>query len=181
MDIRFVSSNSYKIAETVEIMKGSSINIIPFQAKIEELQTLDVEMLVKDKLLKAFQRIGRPLFVEHTGLYIKYLNDFPGGLTQIFWDSLLADKFAELVGHMPDKSVIAKTIVGYCDGHKIYYFKGEVNGIISNTPKGNRSFQWDCVFIPDTHNETFAEMGGKKNDISMRKQALENFKLFLTK
>lgn len=139
MEIRFVSRNQFKIDETKEIMLGSGIDIIPFNRKIEELQTLDVKSLVKDKLMKAFSLIGRPLFVEHTGLYIKYLNGFPAGLTQIFWDSLEADKFSELVGNLPDTTVLAKTIIGYCDGKQIYYFEGEVNGNIVNIPKGSRS------------------------------------------
>lgn len=179
MEIRFVSGNQFKIDETKEIMSGSGINIIPFNRKIEELQTLDVNKLVKDKLMKAFSLIGRPLFVEHTGLYIKYLNEFPAGLTQIFWDSLDADKFSELIGNLPDTTVIAKTIIGYCDGKQIFYFEGEVSGSIVKAPRGSRDFQWDCVFLPEGQSMTFAEMGSAKNDISMRKQALEKFKNFL--
>lgn len=181
MEIRFVSGNQFKIDETIEIMKGSNISIVPFNIKIEELQTLDVKRLVKDKLMKAFSMIGRPLFVEHTGLYVKYLNDFPAGLTQIFWDSLEADKFAELIGKLPDSTVVAKTIIGYCDGKQIYYFEGEINGAIVDIPKGNRNFQWDCVFLPEGEKMTFAEMGSAKNNISMRKKALEQMKKFLSK
>lgn len=100
-------------------------------------------------------------------------------MTQIFWDSFKADKFAELIGSLPDTTVLAKTIIGYCDGKQIYYFEGEVSGNIVNTPKGSRDFQWDCVFLPSGESQTFAEMGSAKNDISMRKQALENLKKFL--
>lgn len=181
MEIRFVSGNQFKIDETIEIMKGSKIDIIPFTMKIEELQTLDVKKLVKDKLMKAFSIIGRPLFVEHTGLYVKNLNDFPAGLTQIFWDSLEADKFAELIGNLPDPTTVAKTIIGYCDGKKIYYYEGEISGIIVGTPKGSREFQWDCVFMPNGDSRTFAEMGAEKNNISMRKKALEEMKKSLSK
>lgn len=70
MEIRFVSSNKYKIAEVEAILGPVGIKVVPAHIKIEELQTDDVEKLVKDKLIKAFQKIGRPLFVEHTGLYI---------------------------------------------------------------------------------------------------------------
>ena len=65
-------------------------------SKVEELQTEDSKRLVKDKAIKAFKQVGRPLFVEHTGLYIDYMNGLPGGLTQIFWDNLQADKFCEI-------------------------------------------------------------------------------------
>ncbi|HHF8283696.1 TPA: non-canonical purine NTP pyrophosphatase, partial [Klebsiella pneumoniae] len=40
-------------------------------------------------------------------------------------------------------------------------------------------FQWDCIFIPDGESETFAEMGDRKNEISMRKKAFDKFKEYL--
>jgi Xanthosine triphosphate pyrophosphatase len=121
------------------------------------------------------------VFVEHTGLYINSLNEFPGGLTQIFWDKLQADKFSELLGRGHDTNVVAKTIIGYCDSRKIYLFEGAIKGTISKEPKGNRDFQWDCIFIPDGFTETFAEMGDKKNEISMRRIAFDQFKAFLSR
>ncbi len=181
MQIRFITSNQYKVDEVAAILKETGVKIVPCKIKIEELQTTDVQGLVRDKLLKAFKKIGKPAIVEHTGLYIESLKGFPGGLTQIFWDTLEAEKFCELLGSGPDTKVTAKTVVGYCDGAKIHFFEGAIEGRIAPTPKGPRGFQWDCVFIPDGYPETFAEMGDKKNDISMRKKALDAFATFLEK
>ena len=61
----------------------------------------------------------------------------------------------------------------------MYFFEGEIKGSISSVPKGSRDFQWDCIFIPEGEIETFAEMGDKKNTISMRKIAFDKFKIFL--
>lgn len=179
MEVRFISGNGYKIQEAKEILEAGGINVVPVNIKIEELQTRDTTKLVRDKVLKAFTSIGRPLFVEHTGLYLNYLKGFPGGLTQIFWDTLQADLFTELLNENKDTSVIAKTVIGYCDGKQIYMFEGEVQGNISTEPRGNRDFQWDCVFIPDGYDQTFAELGKIKNNISMRRRALDSFKTFL--
>ena len=96
MKIRFMSSNKHKIAEVQRILAPVGVDIIAVSQKIQELQTEDVYALVKDKLIKAFGAIGRPLFVEHTGLYLSGLNGLPAGLTQIFWDQLEADRFASL-------------------------------------------------------------------------------------
>lgn len=179
MEIRLVTKNPSKIDEIIEILKGSKIIIKPFDMHIEELQTLDVKKLVKDKLLKAFSKIGKPLIVEHTGLYLNYMNGFPGGLTQIFWDSLEAEKFAEMIGGLTNSDAIAKTTIGFCDGRRFYFFEGEIKGKISERPKGDKGFQWDCVFIPEGESQTFAEMGERKNLISMRKKALEKLKLHI--
>lgn len=179
MDIRFLSNNPHKIREVEAILGIVGVQVVPVLLKIEELQTEDVRQLVRDKTLKAFERIGRPIFVEHTGLHLPSMNDLPGGLTQIFWDRLQADSFVALVRHLESRTVIAKTVIGYCDAQQIHYFEGEVVGSVPETPRGSRDFQWDCVFVPDGHAETFAELGERKNEISMRRRALNAFAAFL--
>jgi XTP/dITP diphosphohydrolase len=181
IEIRFASNNRYKVAEARKILSERSILVLESKLKIEELQTTDTDRLVHDKLLKAFQQIGRPLFVEHTGLSLAHLGGLPGGLTQIFWDTLKADRFAELFGRSSNNEASARTSIAYCDGRKVYQFEGQILGQITPEPRGSRDFQWDCVFQPVGHLETFAEMGSKKNDISMRRIALEKLGAHLVK
>ncbi|MBB3268857.1 XTP/dITP diphosphohydrolase [Azospirillum sp. OGB3] len=181
MQVRFLSSNEHKIQEVTDILRGIGVGVKAVNTKIEELQTQDVDRLVRDKVVKAYREIGHPIFVEHTGLSISHLNGFPGGLTQIFWDSIKADKFSELFGALTDNKVTATTVIAYCDARKVYTFEGSVEGIIAPHPKGSRDFQWDCVFIPIGSTETFAEMGSRKNDISMRRKAINEFAEFLRK
>lgn len=170
-----MSGNEHKIAEVQRILAPVGVDVVPVSRKIEELQTEDVERLVRDKLTKAFEAIGRPLFVEHTGLYLSGLNGLPAGLTQIFWDRLEADRFAGLVAGLGDAKVTAKTVLGYCDGHKIHLFEGAIEGTVPRKPAGPTDFQWDCVFVPDGSAQTFAEMGAAKDNISMRRKALDLF------
>ena len=179
LELRFVTRNEFKIAEAMAILAGTGVAIIPFQRAIAELQTDDTEALVRHKALEAFDLVRQPVLVEHTGLYLNHLNGFPGGLTQVFWDTLQADRFAELFGSTPDPRVTAKTVIGYIDGKRFHRFEGEVHGRITPTPRGPREFQWDCVFEPDEHEQTFAEMGDRKNEISMRRIALDRFVTFM--
>jgi len=179
MDIRFLSSNVHKIREVEAILGPVGVGVVPVPLKIEEIQTEDVQRLVRDKALRAFERIGRPVFVEHTGLHLPGLNGLPGGLTQIFWDRLQADSFAALVKGLGSRLITAKTVIGYCDSQNLHYFEGEVSGTVAELPAGPRDFQWDCVFIPDGFSQTFAELGERKNDISMRRLALDKFAIFL--
>src|SRR5574344_2712825 len=116
MDVRFISHNEFKIREASAILSKNGVNVIPIDMKIEELQTDDVRHLVQDKALKAYKAIGRPLFVEHTGLFIDNINQLPGGLTQVFWDKLEADKFSELFGdEIGESKAKAVTTIGYID------------------------------------------------------------------
>lgn len=175
MKIRFLSGNSHKIAEVQRILGPVGVDIVPVSKKIEELQTEDVERLVRDKLIKAFEAIGRPLFVEHTGLYLRGLNGLPAGLTQIFWDKLEPLRFANLVAGLGDAAVTARTVLGYCDGREVHLFEGAIDGTVAREPAGPTDFQWDCVFVPDGYAKTFAEMGEEKDKISMRRKALDKF------
>lgn len=180
MEVRFLSSNKYKVKEVSSILDQIDVRVLPIGDKIEEIQTDDVYRLVRDKTLKAFGKIGRPIFVEHTGLHLPGLSSLPGGLTQVFWDALQADSFVSLVGGLSSRKVVAKTVIGYCDAQQIHYFDGEVSGTVSIEPLGSRDFQWDCVFVPDGYSKTFAELGeDKKNEISMRRIALDKFSKFL--
>jgi XTP/dITP diphosphohydrolase len=175
LEVRFVSGNPHKIEEARRILEGTDVKIVPSKIKIEELQIADIGKLVQDKVLKAFARLGRPLFVEHTGLHLEQLSGLPGGLTEVFWETIKADRFAELFGNGTIRTVRATTTIGYCDGRTILQFTGEASGQIVPTPRGPRDFQWDCVFQPEGHTETFAEMGEQKNEISMRRKALDAF------
>ncbi|WP_312239890.1 non-canonical purine NTP pyrophosphatase [Pantoea sp.] len=179
MKIRFLSANEFKLSEVRKILEPVGVEVIPIAQRIEEIQTENEVALVRDKLTKAFSLIGRPLFVEHTGLYLDGLNGLPAGLTRIFWDRLEADRFTALVQGLDSQCVTAKTVLGYCDGRKMYQFEGQLRGTIAKQPAGPREFQWDCVFIPDGYTQTFAEMGEVKNEISMRRLALDRFAAFL--
>lgn len=179
MKIYFLSSNEHKITEVRKILSSDKIEVLAFSNKINEIQSEDMHAIARDKVIKAYKIIARPVFVEQTGLLIKKFGNLPGGLTQIFWDSLQADKFSEFFAKDEGTDTIAKTVLAYCDGRKVYTFEGEIKGDIINPPRGNREFQWDCVFQPDGYDKTFAELDKKKNQISMRKIALERLKEFL--
>lgn len=172
MKIRFLSANEQKLLEVRKILEPVGVDVMPVARKIAEIQTENEVELVRDKLTKAFSIIGRPLFVEHTGLYLDGLNGLPAGLTRIFWNRLEAERFVSLVQGLDTNCVTAKTLLGYCDGRKMTLFEGQVRGTIASRPAGSDGFQWDCVFIPDGYSQTFAEMGEHKHEISMRRLAL---------
>lgn len=175
MEIYFVSGNDYKISEANAILKPSNIRVMPHRSKIKEIQTSNTEELVRDKAIRAFKEIARPLFVEHTGLYLDMLNGLPGGLTQVIWDTLGKDRFSELFASEHNIAT-AKTTIGYIDGKQLHFFFGEIKGRIVNPPRHDNGFQWDCIFVPENESLAFSEMlPAKKNMISMRRMALEKF------
>jgi XTP/dITP diphosphohydrolase len=175
MDLRFLTKNPNKAAEFQKLFSGTRYVIVPAPLQIDEIQTDDMEALVRDKAIKAFAKIRRPIFVDHTGLYFDFLGGFPGGLTEIFWNKLENEKLAHMIGRSDNPATTAVTLIAYCDGRTIEVFSGSLRGKISNEPRGPEGFQWDPIFIPDGEDETFAQMGERKNEISMRRLAIDQF------
>lgn len=192
--IYFISSNTHKIREVEQILSAQfeklGYEVVGYDLEgIKEIQSKDLEEIVRDKALKAYKKLRRPLFVEHTGLQIEQIGDLPGGLTQIFWTSMGypfdAKKNPEAANkqscenfskYFPNKKTKAVTWVAYCDGRKIHTFEGSIQGTITDAPRGDSLFQWDPIFQPDGYDKTFAEIDPEeKNKISMRRRALECF------
>jgi XTP/dITP diphosphohydrolase len=173
-DIYFVTSNDNKLKEFKEILGMDNIKRIDFE--LLEIQAVNVEDVAKEKILYAYQKIGKPVFAEDSGLYLEELNGLPGALIRSFLERLSLEQFSNLV--KGDRRATAKTCLAYCpDGEEVLFFIGEIHGRINLIPLGSNGFGWDSIFIPDGENETFGQMSKeKKNSISMRNIACLKFK-----
>ena len=177
MKLNFVTSNDHKINEINYILQGYGIELIQVKdLSIKEIQSISIKDIVQDKTLKAFEKIMRPLIVEHTGMYIEAFGDLPGGLTQIFWESLGEIKIADLFSVLGDGKTKCVTTIGFCDGKIIKQFTDEISGKIISSPIGEGDFDWDTVFQTDGFEKTFAQMEfEEKCSISMRTKAIMKF------
>lgn len=181
-ELLFISGNKGKIDELSAIL--SPIRVVTTDIDLPEIQTTDVEEVVKDKVMTASNEANGPLFVEDTGLYItsKPMNGFPGALIKFYFKKLGNNGICEKNGG--DEAYV-ESVIGYNDGSSIKMFKGVVNGTIAKRPQeGPYGFGWDAIFIPKENNPkqlSFAQMPpSMKNTLSMRKQAAEKFKAYLS-
>lgn len=176
--IWFSSNSEEKLQELNRIIQFSvgkdKLKIHFHKVETREIQTENMNQLIRHKALETFAKIKRPVLVEHTSLHLKNWGNLPGGLTQIIWDRLGEEGFIKLVNKK--RKAVARTYLGYIDGKKLHTHIGEVKGKLAESPFGNQGFKWDRVFIPKGHNRTFAEMEeDEKNRISMRKKAVDAF------
>lgn len=174
-DLTFITGNKNKVREFSEILgfelKNASRDLI-------EIQSVDVKEVTKSKLLDAYIHFERPVLVEDTGVYIDDINGFPGALIKHYFKSLGDYKFCN---HHKNCKITAQTVIGYYDGNDMEFFAGEVEGVVSDIPRGDNGFGWDNVFIPiGGEHKTFAEMTAEeKNKVSMRRRALDKLKNYL--
>jgi len=177
MKLYFVTSNGNKFREAKSIL---SVDILQLNLKIEEIQALDVETVVKDKAIKAYKSARKAVVVEDTGLYIKKLNGFPGALIKWVLGTVGNQGICNMVTGK-NRDAYAETVVCLYDGKKAITFKGRINGIITRNPVGKKNFGWDPIFRPKGYSLTFAQMApAEKDKISMRRIAFKKLERYLS-
>jgi len=181
----FITANKNKLREARQILKGFDIENRDIE--IPELQEVNSELIVEDKVRRALEATGQELFVEDTSLCFDALNGLPGPLVKWFERKIGRRGLVDILAAYDDKTAHAKCLVGYgipAEGkrkEKIIIFEGRVDGRIVE-PLGESGFGFDPIFLPDGYDETFAQMGeDAKNKISHRRLALEKFREYLEK
>ncbi|SVD04173.1 uncharacterized protein METZ01_LOCUS357027, partial [marine metagenome] len=73
-----------------------------------------------------------------------------------------------------------RTIIFYTDGERELYTQGEIQGIITKSPRGANGFGYDPVFYIPELKKTMAELtSAEKNKLSHRGQAMRKFRKLL--
>jgi XTP/dITP diphosphohydrolase len=174
--IIFVTSNKGKAREYERIL-DRKISLCPLE--LLEIQAIEVEEVVTDKVSRAYDKLKKPVFIEDTGLYLEGMNGLPGALIKHFLERLSLQEICDLVKN--ERRALAKTCVAYQDGSSSVCFSGEIRGSITAKPRGAGGFGWDAIFVPEGQEKTFAEMSEEeKSLISMRAIAGKKFKQFLS-
>lgn len=182
-NIYFVTRNQQKYEEMERIFDYPDKVLKKYDMDIRELQTDDVEELIKQKALSAYKEIRRPLIVEHTALYVKAFEELPGLLTSHFYARLGCEGIVDYCKYKDEFKARAETIFCYCDGKRYVLGKGKEEGTIkkeiTNEEKNKDSFAWDTIFKPSDNNkmgETYDGLKEEKLTRSMRTMAWKHLK-----
>ena len=176
-NLYFITGNKNKFQEVKQLLPY----IKQLNLNLAEIQELNPQKIIKQKLLSAFDYQKANFIVEDTSLYFDcWDNKLPGPMIKWFMKTLGGNGLYNLVAKYNNFHATAKTIIGYAKNkQKIYYFEGILHGIITK-PIGKNGFGWDQIFIPLSSDKTLAQISlNEKNQISMRKQAVSKLKKFL--
>ena len=175
----FITGNKNKVREAQAIL---GIEIKQLDIDLPEIQEVDAQVIIEDKLERAFAHHDGPFIVEDTSLYCDGLNGLPGPLVKWFMETVGNDGLHNMTKATGDMQARAKTVVGYArSADDVRFFTGELAGKIV-APRGENGFGWDPIFEPKGYTETFAEMRDKeKHSLSMRRAAFEKLQRFLNK
>jgi inosine/xanthosine triphosphate pyrophosphatase family protein len=128
---------------------------------IKEMLEVEIDTMVMDEVTKAYSELKVPCIVEHAGLIFDGYQSYPGGLTKPMWNTLGENFIKET--QSASRPATARAVIAYCDGMNVKTFVGETKGRIADSPKGQRHFYWDTVFIPEdptgkVKNMTYAQI-----------------------
>ena len=168
----FVTSNLGKLEEAGEVL---GFRLRHHALDVHEIQSLDLEEVVRHKARSAYERLACPVLVEDTSLELAGLGGFPGPLIRWMLSTVGPAGIARIAHAFADPRATARCLACAVDGSEEVLGLGEVRGVIAPAPRGRRGFGWDSVFIPDGGGgRTYAEMApAEKNAISHRRKALE--------
>jgi inosine triphosphate pyrophosphatase len=176
-NITFLTGSTDKFVEAQSVFGD---DIAQLDIDLVEVQHIDPEVVISSKLSDAQKHASGTFIVEDTSLSLDCLGGLPGTLIKWFMKTIGNPGLVNLVEKLGNPSATARVIVGYSrDGAEPLFFEGSIQGTIV-TPRGDNGFGWDPIFQPVGYDKTFAEMSAEeKNNISMRKIALQKLKDYL--
>lgn len=174
----FITGNKNKFKEAQAILP----EVEQLDIDLPEIQEIDSHEIIKAKLETALAHAQGECIVEDTSFYLDCLNGLPGPLIKWFLMAVGKEGLMDITRKFNNDKASAKTMIGYArNKEEIYFFEGIIEGRVVS-PRGDSGFGWDPIFLPNGHERTFAEMNTEeKNEISMRRIALNKLKEFLTR
>ncbi len=162
--VYFATSNAYKFQEFERLFGRLGVRLERMDLTIPEIQTFNIDDIIRDKVIKAYAKLSRPVLVDHSGLAMRALNDLPQGLNNQFWDRL-KDQVCVLAKKLGDPHAQSIVYLGFCDGQRVYVVSQSDEGRMAEEPFKGGTFHLDRVFIPDRCDITLAEMTDDARDL----------------
>ena len=185
MKLIIASNNSHKIYEIKKILGDKFDEILSLREAGINHETVEDGTTFAENAYKKAREIaeisGCAALADDSGICADALDGAPGIYSARFSGGHGNDEDNNnlLIKKLSDKEnknahYTAAISLVYPDGREIAA-EGHMYGHIIDTPRGERGFGYDPIFVPDGEERTVAEMTDEeKNKISHRAKALEN-------
>ncbi len=182
--ITFVTGNPGKIDEMRELLDPLGIAVIQDDRGYPEIQHDELRGVTEAGAGYLMATgLEPPFILEDAGLFITALKGFPGVYSSHAMKTIGVQGILDLMRDMEleHRDAIFRADLCYVDeeGHP-HHFEGTCKGRIADRIAGDGGFGFDPVFIPEGHEQTFAEMTPEaKNAVSHRGAAARAFTQWL--
>ena len=190
--IVLATKNKNKLTELQATLQGMRVEVrSAFEfAHLEEVDE-DQPTLEGNALKKALytaEMTGLPSLSDDTGLEVDALHGRPGVFSARYagekasYSENVQKLIAELSqsGQNSPFSARFRTVLAFVNNGAQHTFHGVCEGQIVLSPRGEKGFGYDPVFVPEGYSQTFAELDPElKNSISHRGKAMQLFRAWL--
>jgi len=164
-----VTGNPGKLIETQRIL-GCEIESV--DVELPEVQSLDLDEVLRVKANEAAHHTDGAFVVEETGLELAALNGFPGPLVKWMLQAIGAEGIARVAIAAGDPGVRARCRLLFRDAEREVTAEGVTEGTLVLPGRGTHGFGWDPVFQPIGEERTYGELkDGDKDGIGHRGRA----------
>jgi len=175
--LTFITGNPSKAEQ---LARHLDYSVAHQKLDLPEIQSLDLKEIVEHKAKEAYKQIKKPVLVEDTSLVFSALGKLPGPLIKWFLTELDNAGLCKMLDGYTDRSAHAEVCFGLYDGQELQIFDGGVKGTVAESPRGERGFGWNPIFIPEGSTKTWGEMTPEEQkETSMRRIALKKLEAFL--
>ncbi len=183
-EIYMVTSNKNKYLTMKRNFDKYGIDLSQFEVSLPEIQSYEVEEVIKEKIMEAYSRLQKPCIVHDSGFFIPSIKGFPGALVHPILDKIDIEGILKLLENK-DRKCYFHECLAYYDGKNKdpMFFDGKINGTIPLEPKGGKAYyHWSRlfeIFVPEGFSKTLAEMEEKEyirwHDNDETKKYIQNF------
>jgi inosine triphosphate pyrophosphatase len=169
-NLTLVTGNPHKLAEWQRILPPE-LKVGATEVDLDEIQSLDPEVIVADKARRAYKQLGQPVLVEDVSAGLTKLNGLPGPFIKFFNKQMGPDALYQLAGKAGEPAIVS-CVIAYYDGSTSLTVRADVSGTVVPA-RGDTSFGFDCCFVVDGQDKTYGEMTeAEKDKVSHRAQAV---------
>lgn len=136
MQLYCATGNQQKFSIGQTILRDYDIELIQTPVEIDEIQGEDAEYVLRDKALKAYKSLRKPVVVSDDWWDIPALNGFPGAYMKSMNHWLTPEDFVALMQPKTDRRIILHANLAYTDGKNVKIFSDDLSGVIVETPRG---------------------------------------------
>ncbi len=188
IQLLFASANAHKLSE-INAVIPEWINIISMKDFGIHVELPETGHTIEENAIqkaRAFYKLcGQDCFSEDSGLEVTALNDEPGVDTAMYAGPQrdAGDNMDLLLKNLEGKSnrdAQFRTVIALIFKGELQLFEGVVRGQIAFQKSGNTGFGYDPLFIPEGHDQTFAQLSESvKTSMSHRTNAVKKMLEYL--
>lgn len=191
MRLVLATRNPGKVAELRALLADLDLTLLsaadlPDAPEVDE-DAPTLEGNARKKALALHEATGLPALADDTGLEVDALDGRPG-VHSARYAGPEADDASNRARLLHELAPIAsaqrtarfRTVIALAEAGEVRFFEGVCEGHITAEERGAGGFGYDALFIPEGHDETFAEMSKEaKNVVSHRRRALDGAAAYL--